>query len=235
MFQAEDTLWWYRGMEAITRRLVERYFPRGQGLSILDAGCGTGAAMGYLAEYGRVTGLDFSTHALEFCRRRRKTSLARGSVMQLPFRDCCFDLVTSFDVLCITGMDDVKALNEFRRVLAPGGRVILRLPACNWLRGTHDTAVDIGHRYAAGEIATKMGNAGFAVEHTSHANMWLFPLAVIKRWAERFLPRQTGSDLTLNMGPLNGLLRTILASEAGLVAGRGLNFGLTIVAVGRRE
>jgi ubiquinone/menaquinone biosynthesis C-methylase UbiE len=234
MYQLEDTLWWYRGMEAITRRLIERYFTRGQGLNILDAGCGTGAAMGYLADYGEVTGVDFSPFALQLSRRRGKTRLARGSVTELPFCDAAFDLVTSFDVLCLQGVDDVQAMIEFRRVLVPGGRVILRLPACNWLRGTHDAAVDIGHRYAAGEIRACMAKAGLTAEHISYANMWLFPIAVLKRWSERFLPRQSGSDLTLSVGPLNGLFRHILAGEAGLVAGRGLSFGLSVVAVGRK-
>jgi SAM-dependent methyltransferase len=234
MYQAEDRLWWYRGMEAITRRMIERYFVRGQGLTILDAGCGTGAAMGYLEDYGDVTGVDFSPFALQFSRGRGRTRLVRGSVMDLPFCDGAFDLVTSFDVLCLQGVDDLKALAEFRRVLVPGGRVILRLPACNWLRGAHDVAVEIGHRYATREIAARMARVGLTVEHTSHANMWLFPLAVLKRWSERLLPRRRGSDLTLAVGPLNGLFRLILTSEAGFVAGRGLAFGLTVVAVGRR-
>jgi SAM-dependent methyltransferase len=234
MYRAEDTLWWYRGMERITRRVIERYFARGQGLNILDAGCGTGAAMGYLRDYGVVTGVDFSPCALEFSRRRGEVRLARGSVTDLPFREGAFDLVTSFDVLCLRGVDDVKALHEFRRVLTRGGRLILRLPACNWLRGAHDAAVDIGHRYAAREISERMAKAGLTVEHTSHANMWLFPLAVLKRWSERFLPRQAGSDLTLSVGPMDGLFRFILSSEAGLVAGRGLGFGLTVLAVGRK-
>jgi len=154
--------------------------------------------------------------------------------MDLPFRDGCFDLVTSFDVLCVSGIDDLKALREFRRVLIPGGRVILRLPAYNWLRGTHDAAVDIGHRYAEREVAARLSESGFTVEHTSHANMWLFPLAVLKRWSERLLPRQNGSDLTRSVGPLNGLFGRVLSSEAGFVAGRGLSVGLTIIAVGRR-
>jgi SAM-dependent methyltransferase len=234
MYQAEDTLWWYQGMESITRSVLEGIYGRRSGLNILDAGCGTGAAMGYLADFGVVTGVDLSEHALHFSRERGRARLTRGSVVHLPFRSGTFDLVTSFDVLCSNGIDDEQALQEFNRVLVPEGRVILRLPACNWLRGAHDAAVDVHHRYSAGEINAKTARAGFAVDRISHANMWLFPLAVLKRWSEKFLPRQNGSDLTLNVGPLNGLFRRVLTSEARFVAGSGLPFGLTVVVVGRK-
>jgi len=234
MYQVEDTLWWYQGMEAITRRVIERSYARGQKLNVLDAGCGTGAAMGFLAGYGVVTGLDNSPDALHFSRRRGQTRLTRGSVMDLPFPGDVFDLVTSFDVLCSKGVDDEQAMREFRRVLVPGGHVILRLPACNWLRGAHDEAVDIAHRYTTGEISARMAQAGLTVQHASYANMWLFPLAVLKRWSERMFPRRSGSDLTVHFGPLNGLFRRILASEATFVAGLGLPFGLSVFAVGQK-
>lgn len=232
MFEVEDSLWWYRGMEAITRKVLARYYRRGQGLRILDAGCGTGATMKYLFDYGVVYGLDFSSAALEFSRRRGLTRLAAGSVTDLPFPDEVFDLVTSFDVLCVHGIDDRKALAEFRRVLAPGGRVVLRLPAYGWLRGSHDRAVDIAHRYKASELRRKLSDAGLQPEHTSYANTLLFPLAVLRRWTDRFFLRTDGSDLMLGFGPLDRIFRGILAAEAPWVAGRRLPFGLTIIAVG---
>lgn len=234
MFRVEDSLWWYRGMEAISRAVLERICPRGGRLRILDAGCGTGAVLTYLADYGSAVGLDFSPHALRFSRQRGHWRLTGGSVNALPFADGSFDLVTSFDVLCVNGVDDAQALREFRRVLVPGGRAFLRLPAYDWLRGAHDRAVAIRHRYTVGDVRQRLADAGLQVEHLSYANMWLFPLAVAKRWGERLFPRQQGSDLTLDIGPLNGLFRAILSSEARWVAGRGLPFGLTVVAVARR-
>jgi SAM-dependent methyltransferase len=235
MYEVEDSLWWYKGMESIMKLIIERYYAPAQGLRILDAGCGTGAGLRTLAAYGDVTGIDLSPHALRFSRQREETRLIRGSITSLPFRQAVFDLVTSFDVLCVKGVDDKQALQEFRRVLAPGGRVILRLPAYNWLRGTHDQAVDIGHRYTAREIRTRLTELNLVIEHTSYANMWLFPVAVCKRWSDRFFSGQGGSDLNLRFGFLNRIFRTILASEASYIAWRGLPFGLSVVAVGRKD
>jgi SAM-dependent methyltransferase len=238
MYRVEDRHWWYLGMERITRSLVERALPPDRDtrpVKILDAGCGTGAVMKYLARYGEVTGFDFSAEALKFSRRRGHVRLAQASVTTLPYADDLFDLVVSFDVLCEIGVDDVSALREFARVLKPGGVVLLRLPAYAWMRGQHDVAVHLAHRYTRGEIIGKLRDSGLQPLHASYANTFLFPVAAAKRWSERFLPPQSGSDLTLNPGPSNGVLRAILSAEAPLIATRGLPFGLTVTALARKE
>jgi SAM-dependent methyltransferase len=237
MYEVEDSHWWYKGMEAITRRVLEREYARGSRLRILDAGCGTGAVMGYLADYGTVVGLDYSAAALQFSRQRKREHLTQASVVSLPYRDATFDLVASFDVICVLDPTvDVLALNEFARVLVPGGRVILRLPGTRWLRGRHDVAVDIQQRYSTRTVDNKLRAAGLEPEHVTCANTFLFPLAVAKRLSERFFPAQvsSGSDLTLRLGPFNGLFRVVLSSEAPLTARYRLPFGLTVVALARK-
>jgi ubiquinone/menaquinone biosynthesis C-methylase UbiE len=238
MYQVEDHHWWYLGMERITHELLERALPPDReacSRKILDAGCGTGAVMKYLARYGEVTGFDFSAEALKFSRRRGHTRLAQASVLQIPLASDQFDAVVSFDVICETGVDDRQALREFTRVLKPGGIVLLRLPAYSWMRGQHDVAVHVAHRYTRGEVSTKLRDNGLMPLHTSYANTFLFPIAVAKRWSERFLPQQQGSDLTLNPGTSNGVLRAILSAEAPLIKSIGLPFGLTVTALARKD
>jgi SAM-dependent methyltransferase len=235
MFEAEGRHWWYLGMERITRALLDRWCRPALGLRILDAGCGTGAAMtSYLGDYGRVTGFDLSPEAVKFSARRGAGQLVQASVIHIPFTEGCFDLAVSFDVLYERGVpDDLSALRELHRVLAPGGRLLIRLPAYDWLRGRHDAAVHSRHRYTRPEVVALLGRAGFEIVHASYANTILFPAALAKRLAERWRPpRQAGSDLTLKVGLLNRLFAALLASEAPFVAGPGLPFGLSVVAVG---
>jgi SAM-dependent methyltransferase len=235
MYRVEDHHWWYLGMERITCQLLDQAIGRGRSLRILDAGCGTGAVMKYLAPYGRVTGFDFSSEALRFSQQRGHTRLAQASVMSLPFEDRAFDLIVSFDVICETGVDDRLALREFARALRPGGHVLLRLPAYSWMKGKHDVAVHVQHRFRRSEIAAKLCQVGLAPQRLSYANMFLFPMAAAKRFSERLFSRnQTGSDLTLDPGPLNGVLRQVLSAEAPLVRSIGLPFGLTVVALAQK-
>lgn len=236
MYRVEDRHWWYKGMETITRAALNRWvnFPNPR---ILDAGCGTGAAMTtYLAEYGKVTGVDLYPQALEFCRKRNAPRLACASVLNLPFAPASFELVTSFDVLYERAVSsEGTALAEFSRVLSSGGIILVRLPAYDWLRGQHDKRVHTNRRYTKKIVKTLLEESGFMVEHISYANTFLFPLAVLKRLSERiFMPKDNQSDLALNTGAFNTILKNILASEASLAAHASLPYGLSVIAVGRK-
>jgi ubiquinone/menaquinone biosynthesis C-methylase UbiE len=237
MREAEDYHWWYLGMARITQAILSRWYVPGSDLHILDAGCGTGAAMTtFLADYGKVTGIDLSACALNYSARRKAERLAQATVTDLPFKNNSFDLVTSFDVISDAGVgDDLTSLNEFSRILIPGGRVILRLPAYAWLRGEHDKAVLTTRRYIASQIYDLLKIAGFKVEFCSYANMILFPFIALKRLGERFLPSHTmASDLQIKAGPLNGVFRTVLEMESALIKKIRFPFGLTIIIVGRK-
>ena len=236
MFRVEDRHWWYIGMQRITVSLVARLFPDRADLHVLDAGCGTGAAMQYLSDFGTVTGCDLFVEALEFCQQRHVQRLAQASVTDLPFQCDVFDLVTSFDVLCHGRVSDYsEALGEFYRVLKPGGCVLLRLPAYEWLQSHHDRMVHNGHRFTTAELHQALVDARFRVEKLSYANMLLFPLAVVKRWAERLIPvSRNTSDVRPSPPWQNRLLAPFLYLEARWLARHNLPFGLTVVAVGRK-
>src|SRR5207248_8255591 len=141
MRAVEDTHWWYLGMRAIASDLLAS-LPLPPAPLILDAGCGTGGNAALLERHGWLVGVDLSDLALDLAAGRGHRPLARASVTALPFPDQTFDLVTSFEVLYHRAVgDDVAALGELRRVLRPGGHLLLRLPALDWLRGAHDAAV----------------------------------------------------------------------------------------------
>ncbi len=236
MYQVEDHHWWYIGMQQITTNLISSLLRGHNTLSILDAGCGTGAAMKYMGKFGRVTGLDLFPVALEFCQQRGLTHLTQATVTHLPFGDGTFDLVTSFDVLYHRTIGDYRdAVADFYRVLKPGGYVFLRLPAYNWLRGHHDEVVYTVHRFHAAEIQETLQTAGFTIEKISYANTFLFPLALGKRAAERlFPPEGSTSDVRPNPPWQDKLLAQFLFAEARWLKRFNLPFGLTLIAMGRK-
>lgn len=190
-----------------------------------------------LADYGQVMGIDIHPLALQYCRMRGVSRIACASVLDLPFASAQFDLVTSLDVLYEKAVDsDLDALREFVRVLIPGGRIFLRLPAYDWLRGRHDEMVHTKKRYTAKQVASLLAESGLVAEHVSFANMFLFPLALVKRIAESlFGSRGAHSDLNASAGLFDAMFEKILMSEATLIARNSLPFGLSVVAVGRKE
>jgi SAM-dependent methyltransferase len=234
MYEVEDFHWWYQGMNAIVRRLIEEFCWRGKKLRILDAGCGTGAGVIMLSEYGHVIGVDLSPHATLLARKRGHRDILRASVMTLPFTNNSFDIVASLDILYFEGLNDEMALREAARVLAPGGKLVLRVPAFNWLRGIHDDKVSTGHRYSRSELLRKMEKNGLQVTFINYVNTFLFPLILLKRLCEKFLPQQADSDITIDVGSFGALFKRFLVIESRIMTRLRLPFGVSIVAVGSK-
>lgn len=231
----ETTHWWHGGMRAIVAAWLNARYHGRTDLRILDSGCGTGGTLLFLERYGHAIGIDSSPDAIALCHSAVADRMVRGSVLALPFADDSFDLVTSFDVLYHRDVtDEGQALREIARVLRSNGRLLLRLPAYEFLRSKHDRAVHTARRYTARQVRTLLQTHGFWIERCSYVNTLLFPIAVAQRLLERAIPRfeRTDSDLTLPPAPLNALLRIPLAVEAAwLDVGGTFPFGLSIMCL----
>lgn len=233
MYEAEERQWWYAGMRAIARALLDAHWTARPGVRLLDAGCGTGNNLVHLAQRGRPFGVDLSEEALRFCLTRRVT-VARGSVLALPFRDRSFGLVTSFDVLYHRWVsDDRAAVAELSRVLEPGGLLLVRVPALKMLWGAHDEAVLSRHRYTRGEIEALLRAAGLEVLRASYCNTLLFPLLLARRTLDRLLGRH-GSDVGFLPAPLEWLFGALLRIEARLIPRLALPVGASVTALARK-
>lgn len=238
MYDVEDTYWWYVGMRGIFLSLLDGHYGSRTDLTILDAGCGTGAMLSYLRPYGEVVGVDISSEAIRLASSRQVEGcqLIQGSLTDLPFQDSSFDLVTSFDVICCIDEHGL-AFEELSRVLRPGGRVVVNLPAYNPLRSEHDLAVHIKKRYTRADVAAEAQRVGLTVERVAHANTLLFPFAAAVRLAKR-VPSKAASEARSDLKPLpsaiNWGLARVLSVERWLLQRMDLPFGLSVVFVARK-
>jgi 2-polyprenyl-3-methyl-5-hydroxy-6-metoxy-1,4-benzoquinol methylase len=93
------------------------------GARVLDAGCGSGKVAIPLARAGyRVAGMDLVREGILEMRGRGEFDLVTGDVRSLPFKEESFDAVVCYDVLQhLLEPERVKAAEEIRRVLMPGG------------------------------------------------------------------------------------------------------------------
>ncbi len=234
MARVERDHWWYAGMRRLTAALLADPPGEGSPWRILDAGCGTGGTTAWLRRYGSVVGVDLAAEAAPFWRERGLTTIARGSVSALPFAADCFDLVTCFDVLYHQQVaDEAPALAEFWRVLRPGGLLLLRVPAYNWLQGAHDAAVHTRRRYTRPELEAAVRAAGFTVVAATYGNCFLFPLAAAKRLSERWLG-ESQAEMMVPMAPINALFAGALGLESRLIARWSLPAGLSVFVLGRK-
>ncbi len=237
MFDLEDAYWWYVGQRRIARKLLQRdLIHDNRRLRILDAGSGTGGSLELLKRYGEVTAFDFNEHAAALYKTREQGRICVASIDAIPFADESFDLATSFDVICqLPSPGDEVALKEMWRVLKPGGGLMVRVPAFQFLHGPHDIVLHTQHRYSSSEMEIRLEKAGFEPLRTIYSNIILFPVAVARRMASKLLTNQpTESDVRPVPDVLNRVLTGVLSAEAAVLDRVRIPFGLSVVAVARK-
>src|SRR2546425_5336271 len=237
--EVEGKHWWYLGRRRIMAAFVGRIALRlrrhnDAAPRILDVGCGTGGNLEMLSEFGAVEGVDVSDEAVEFCRARGVAPVTQAVAEELPYDDESFDLVTGFDVIEHLD-DDVAGLREMRRVLRPGGRVMLIVPAFMWLWGVQDDVSHHRRRYRLPELRQAVELAGLHIERASYANITVFGPTPLGRVFMRLTGLRPASESNINIAALNGLLGRILGSESWGLQRMNFPFGVSIVCVARRD
>ncbi len=248
MYEAEDAHWWYRGLRGAVFTMLRldrlRLRSRGRDLAILDAGCGTGGMLAALRDAGfqNARGFDFSETALHFCKERGLRNVVQGSILQIPFPDNSFDIAISCDVLNDGGLpDDDAGIEQLYRVLKPGGRLFLNLPALRLLASEHDRATSVVRRYTRTGISRKLEAQGFHVRRATYRNMLLFPAVLAVRLLRKEKPedfdKPARSDIVVPPAPINALLSLIVRVEQLLLGKVNLPIGssVSVVAVKPRS
>ena len=236
MYLVEQSHFWYVGMRRITDSLLHLHLSNKK-KKILDAGCGTGMNMVFLQKYGQVSGCDISTLALKLARNRGLKDIKIGSIDNLPYPEKTFDLVCCFDVL---GQKEVKnpsrAVNEFYRVLKPGGMVFIRVAALNWLYGSHDIHVHTRHRYTVGELERLLENSGFKIIKSTYVNTILFPIVIIKRIYNRVFNNYIKESDVKPVGRIPNLMMLVpLYIESILIKYISFPIGSSSLVLARRK
>ncbi len=230
----QDKHWWYLGMAAINKSLLNTYLPK-KFLKILDAGCGPGAMLPTLAEYGDVIGADISDEALKYARKIGKVK--KGNILDLDFADETFDLVVCMDVLYHTWVEDeARALKEFNRVLKKRGILLIREPAYNWLRGKEDVGSLTKRRFSKKRLELLLKKSSFKILKMTYANFFLFPIVLVLRIKSSLSPNSTkgSSDLSMPSPAVNTLLLGLLKTEGWLMKFISLPFGSSLICVARK-
>jgi SAM-dependent methyltransferase len=237
LYALEDEHWRFTALRAVLRRVLERSARPGAGRArprVLDAGCGCGGTTRSLGAAADVTGVDWHPRALAWAARRDLRALVRAGVEALPFADGVFDAVVSVDVLYHRAVrDDAAALAELARVCRAGGCVVLWLPAYEWLRGAHDTAVHTERRYTRGRLRALARAAGLVPEHLGYAHALALPAVAARRAFQPVAP-EPHSDLARTPPWIARTLDALLRVEGALALRVPLPFGVSLLAVLRK-
>jgi len=251
MHEVEGSHWWFVGrraiLESFLREIVSGFESRlqaasaneepaeagTQNIKILDVGCGTGANLEMLSQFGAAEGVDVSDEALEFC-RQKGLKVQKGLAEEMPFPDKSFDLVTALDVVEHLD-DDVAGLREMRRVMADDGRALIFVPAFMWLWGVQDDISNHRIRYTKRQIVERLEKAGFEIERATYANITFFAPVLAGRTIMKLTGLKPASENNINISALNGVFGRIFGAESVWLKRANIPFGVSIVIVARKN
>jgi SAM-dependent methyltransferase len=230
MGELENSYWWYRARREIICDVVSHHLQ--SGAEIVDYGCGTGATAVKLRDSGfRVTAADVSEPSLGAC---RVANLPTIDLRQQRIPAASADAVLACDVIEHVE-NDIELLVELRQALRPAGRLIMTVPAYEFLWSGEDYVSEHFRRYTRPMLLERVASAGYTPVWCSYFNTLLSPLVAATILGKRlFFPRDMYRS---NISPLprwqNELLYKVFAWERSILGEIRFPFGTSILLVAR--
>ena len=230
MAELDQRHWWYVARRKVLADLIRRRVQPPSNARILEIGCGTGHNLSMLGEFGTVDALEVDETARELAQERLGREVFSAPLPKLAgIAKRHYDMVAALDVVEHIP-DDTAAIDGIARLLKPGGKLVVTVPAHQWMWSAHDVVNHHQRRYSKGALKRLIEGSALKLEVIGYFNSLLFPVAI----AERLMSKVRGkedADLSLPPAPVNQALERIFAAERGLIGRVPLPPGLSLFAV----
>lgn len=236
MYTLETSFWWYRVLHELVETTIQQHKPQAT-IRMLDAGCGTGRMMEICQKFGKVEGIDYSTDAVEYARKRGLENVELGDLNEVELEARSYDVIVSLDVLYHAAIKDDKAiLGKFYGALKEGGLLIINLPAFEYLKRSHDIVVHTKKRYRKKAFGSELKEAGFTILTSSYRMPLLyFIILITKLFHHKPQAQASESDLKELPGWINSLLLTMGRVENWFIKhGLGIPVGSSLFVVAQK-
>ncbi|MBI4213723.1 MAG: methyltransferase domain-containing protein [Chloroflexi bacterium] len=213
--RVEREHWFYSGKRELVRRWIGRYGLLRPTTLLVDVGAGTGLFASEMQRYCRTVAIDPDPSALRHIAERAGLATIAAPAGQLPLATGVVDALTALDVIEHLD-DDVGALQEFGRVLRPGGLLVITVPALPALWSEWDEALGHRRRYTRPTLQLALQQAPFEICQLNYINtLALLPIAAYRLARRMGVP--VGSSRLEDQvppEPLNGVLRRVFVEPA---------------------
>lgn len=230
MAELDERHWWYRARRQVLADLIRREAMPPAGGRILEIGCGTGHNLEMLSRFGKIDALELDDEARAIAEQRLGRTIMSAPLPELAgVGDRSYDLIAALDVIEHIE-DDQSALAAIAAKLKSGGKLVMTVPAHQWMWSAHDVVNHHKRRYSKAGLKQLIESSPLRLETLGYFNSLLFPLAIAQRLASKLRGRDD-ADVRLPSAPLNAALETVFAAERHFVGRLPLPPGLSLFAV----
>lgn len=230
MAELDQRHWWYRARREVLAALIARNVRPPAGAAILEIGCGTGHNLEMLGQFGTVDALELDDQARAIAQQRLGKIVMKSPLPELNgVKTAHYDMIGAFDVIEHV-VDDSAALASIAKRLKPGGKLVMTVPAHQWMWSAHDVVNHHHRRYSKAGLRALIAASPLELDAIGYFNSLLFPVAVAERLASKARGKDQ-ADLKLPAAPLNTALEKAFALERYLIGRVPLPPGLSLFAV----
>jgi SAM-dependent methyltransferase len=232
MASTEAQHWWFSGRRSIISNVIAS-LQLAPDAKILEIGSGTGGNLEMLSTFGTVCALEMDPKARSIALEKSggRFNIHLGSCPDdIPFADDKFDLICLFDVLEHIH-EDVETLFAIKRLLKEDGKIIITVPAYQWLWGAHDVHLHHMRRYTRSKLRKKVLSAGYRPTKLSYFNTLLLPLAAAIRLKDRLSGSAAASGTGVPPAAVNWMLANIFGLERFIINNMNLPFGVSLLCI----
>ena len=233
-YHLEREHWWFLARRKILAERINTLLNRPRQIHSLNVGAATGTTSDMLMEFGEVMSIEYDEECCRFTQGFLQTPIIQGSILDLPFEDNQYDLLTAFDVIEHVE-DHQKAVEELWRVCKPGGHIAITVPAYQFLWGPHDEINHHFRRYTLKSLKDLVKKSDLHPARVTFFNTILFiPIAIFRLLSklipDKIIRKGAGSDATLHTydGLISRILYRIFSWELSLLKLFNLPFGVSI-------
>lgn len=231
----EDRHFWMKARRDLVSSVFGKYVDRSS--EIIEIGAGTGSITRRLKQdgYNNISVGEVHLSGLEYARSYGIKKRYQFDLMKTPFHEH-FDVVGMFDVLEHIDDDDLAVKNIYK-MLRPGGKVIITVPAHKWLWSKQDAIAYHRRRYEVKQLKVLFEKSSFKIIRATAFFLSILPLLYLRTFIERDngVLKEKDFKERFRVNPIiNFTLGQILSIENRLLSNASLKWGGSILLLAEK-
>ena len=231
----EEKHWWFVARRKIIFNFLKKHLQTNNDCQVLEIGAGTGGNLKMLQSFGKLYAMELDADAVQYANEKNICQVKQGALpSQIPFQQK-FDLIVMADVLEHIE-DDAEALQAVKNLLKDDAKLLITVPAYQFLWSEHDVANHHYRRYTKKHLCSLLSQSGLHVKHSTYFNTFLFPVVLAIRTASQFIKSELPkSNINMPSKWMNQILKNIFQSETLFLSWLQFPFGVSFMVLSENQ